>query len=139
MRVRRTLAALCATARWPSRDGLLRHLGRLVTGPTTAAVQSIANPVHDKCHPSPARVDAVTNTTGVDIRSTVPDCTDPGNTRLLPPTPSPPRPLSANPLAQLTVVGWPPRSRQLTHERRSGACRAWPSRRRIALSVTRCG
>src|SRR5882757_8503259 len=114
MRVRRTLAALCATAPLAlAATACSDTSGGSVTGSNHgAAVSSIANPVHGKCHPfAGPGVDAVTNTTGVDIRlHQSPDCTDPANTPsfYLPTTLSATSTIGQPPWRSFTVVGWPP-------------------------------
>jgi hypothetical protein len=116
MRVRRrTLAALCttvplvlaATACSDSSAGLVT--GTSVGGRFT---QNVSDPTHGRCHAFAARgVNAVTNTTGVDIRlHKGPGCTDPkGLASVYLPTT-----FSANTAGTVglwrsfSTVGWPP-------------------------------
>jgi hypothetical protein len=114
MRVRRTLAALCVTAPLAlAATACSDTSGGSVTGSNHGVLTDrIANPVHGKCHTfAGPGVDAVTNTTGVDIRlHQSPDCTDPGTTPsfYLATTLSATSTIGQPPWRSFTIVGWPP-------------------------------
>ena len=114
MRVRRTLAALCAVVplAWAAAGCSDTSAGQVIGTRGVTFRQTISNPVHDKCHSfAPSGVDQVTNDTGVDIvLHKGPDCSDPAG-----------RPsfylvatYSTTAVARLglyrsfTTVGWPP-------------------------------
>lgn len=82
MRVRRTLAALCATVPLAlAASACSDSSSGLVTGTSATGrfIQNVGDPTQGRCHAFAARgVDSVTNNTGVDIRlHKGPNCTDP--------------------------------------------------------------
>lgn len=84
MRVRRSLAALCATVplAWAAAGCSSNATGSISASRGTGVHQAFQNPLPGKCHHFVARgVDAVTNNTGMDIRLHVgTDCLDPKGT-----------------------------------------------------------
>lgn len=114
MRVRRTLAALCAIAPlvWAATGCSDSSGGQVIGTRGLTFRQSVQDPVHDKCHSfAPRGVDRVSNNTGIDIvLHKGPHCTDP---------PGRPSSYLATSLSATTVlelglwrsfstVGWPP-------------------------------
>jgi hypothetical protein len=113
MRVRRTLAALCATVPLTLvATACSDSSAGTVSGTHNGRTQNVANPAQDKCHPFAAPgVDSVTNKTGIDIRlHQDSSCTDPtGTPSYYLPTTFSATTGTGQPLwRSFTTVGWPP-------------------------------